>query len=91
MPALPPAEMQFWKLRKIPGTNRAAVDTTVAPAVLLRKDQAQAVSYLQGDISEFQEVERSVLDQAITRIHLAACKCPLARAATPWRFNARVG
>ena len=54
-------------------------------AMLLKDGQTDAVSFVQGDISDFQQVERAVMDQGVTHvIHLAGLQVPFC-AADPLR------
>jgi len=53
-------------------------------AMLLSSAQMEAVSFVQGDISEFPQVERTVLEKGITHvIHLAGLQIPFCAADPP--------
>jgi nucleoside-diphosphate-sugar epimerase len=53
-------------------------------AMLLNEEQMKSVSFVQGDISELQDVERTVVDHGITNvIHLAGLQVPFCAADPP--------
>ena len=52
--------------------------------MLLNRDQMQTVRFVQGDISEFRDVERALVDHGITNvIHLAGLQVPFCAADPP--------